>query len=141
MLATVPTVHEAKIAERIAIAVYRPALNLTAGGDGVVGYKMPPEKVAQIAAKLRGRKASTETLAKLRANASARIGVPRPPEVRVKIRATLTGRKRPPEVTAKMQASLRGRVIPPEVRERMKAGQKLRRAREAAARKKEEQCQ
>jgi group I intron endonuclease len=48
VLANLPIIAEAKIAERIAIAVRKPAFNLTAGGDGTPGRKLSAEAKARI---------------------------------------------------------------------------------------------
>lgn len=107
VIATLPTDEEAKIAERIAIAIETPEYNLTAGGEGV---RATPEVRAKISAKSAGRKPSPETVAKLRAARLAQGYIPPPtftPEHRAKMRAAQLGKKQSEETKAKRSAALK----------------------------------
>lgn len=74
--------------ERVWIAALRAAghrlTNLTDGGDGLSGYRHPPEVIARVTAKLRGQKRSPETCARI---GDVHRGRKRPPETGEKIRA------------------------------------------------------
>lgn len=125
-------------------------VNLTAGGDGVSGYRFTAEGKAHLSAVRRGKKypmrgpATEETRKKQR---QAKLGRKLSPEHRAKIGASHLGRKRPPEVGAKISAAKTGkrwseerrailraanRSRDPEVRARISAGL-LRRSAERGA--------
>ena len=98
--------------------------NMTLGGDGTSGYIFTDEvrekmSKAQLGTKRGPRSEETKRKISL-ANKGRKpslyanqrrselgTGVPRPQEVKDKIRQTLTGRKRPPEVIAKIKATKR----------------------------------
>jgi group I intron endonuclease len=119
--AALPTFDEAKIAERILIAIRQPAFNSSAGGDGAVGHRHSVEARARMSAAHKGRqpvlgrKASAETRAKMSAAAS---GKTKSAEWRAKIaegnRRTWSEGKRSrtasPETRAKMSAAHKARV-------------------------------
>jgi group I intron endonuclease len=107
--ASLPTRHEAAIAERILIAVRKPAFNITPGGEGRVGKRShSPETRAKISAALTGRKLTNEaTRAKLKARKPANKGVPMALDVRAKVSAAKRGVKPSPETVAKRAASNR----------------------------------
>ncbi len=88
--ATLPTRAELNIAERIAIAVRRPAFNLTAGGEGALGLK---------------RTHSAEHRAKIAAALTGRV---RPQHERDKISASTRGRKLTPAHIAAFVKAKRG---------------------------------
>lgn len=119
LVAELPTFDEAKIAEMIAIAVERPAFNLTAGGDGGTGHYVSPAARAAIGAAHRGKVVSSETRQKISKAAATRtehiakmiegnIGRRQPAEVIAKQVAKNTGRKRSPETKAKISAAMLG---------------------------------
>lgn len=115
------TAREAEVCERALIAAHGTysrggdslGLNLTIGGEGVAGHRHSPETLARLSAISTQNQSSPEyrkqhsDLAKARgarfpAWAQAKVadmlrGVPKPPEWRAKISATLTGRKLDPE--------------------------------------------
>ena len=94
--------------EREVIAERRPIYNLTAGGEGALGYKMPTHIKEQLAAMKRGtvgywkgKKRPAETVEKMRAaklNNPPRywLGKKRDAETNAKISATKTGVPRKP---------------------------------------------
>jgi len=122
--AELPTVEEAKIAERILIALERPAYNMSAGGDGAVGVKHTPEQSAKQRARMlqfrhseaakakiglhhRGKVVSQETRAKLSAAAKSRdltkhpmLGRTQSSETRAKISETKRRRNAERKLTA-----------------------------------------
>lgn len=104
VIAALPTPQEAKIAERILIALEKPEYNLTAGGDGTWGPKTP-EQIAKIAAANRGQKRSPETCARIGAS---KQGTTRSAETRAKMSAAHQGRQHTEESRAKMRANWGG---------------------------------
>lgn len=107
VIATVPTRDEAGIAERIAIAIRRPSLNLTRGGEGIAGYTWTPEARANLAAAARKRRHSEESKAKMRA---AKLGRTLSPEHREKIGAAGRGRRHSAEHNRKIGDANRRRA-------------------------------
>jgi group I intron endonuclease len=101
--AQLPTREEAQIAERIAIALERPAFNMTAGGDGVGGPTASATLKKSWASGNRARKASPETRAKMSASHKGK-------SVSARVRAALnwTGRRHSDEARAKMRATRKG---------------------------------
>jgi NUMOD3 motif len=87
--------------------------NQSDGGRFRVGYSPSEETRKRIAATLRGRKMSSETLARVQA---AKIGRPRSQSCKEKIRAALTGRTLPPEHVEKVAAGHRGQKRSEEAR-------------------------
>jgi len=138
--AEVSTFDEAKIAEKRAIAARRPAFNLTAGGDGTVGYVPGAETRAKISAANGGPSARKSDAAKARCktsegreNLSRARTVPRtaatvdairergrrrgmPPGALAAAVAANKGRKRTAEQCARIAASLRGKPLSVKVR-------------------------
>lgn len=144
VIATLPTFDEAKIAERIAIAIRKPVYNLTVGGEGTVGFKFSPEQLARLSVAHVGLKQTDESRAKRseslkrayaegrrkvadgarlaltawnRAGAGKRLSA----EHCAKLSAAGRGRKRPPEAIAKTAAGLRGRQVSAETRAKISA--------------------
>jgi group I intron endonuclease len=100
---------------------YRDGYNLTMGGDGMVGYKMPPrteEHKRKHAESLRGYKHSEETRAKV---SEAGRGRKHSEESKALMRAKMTGRKLTPEQRAKVSAKAKLRRNSPETIEKMRA--------------------
>lgn len=124
--ATLPTFDEAKIAERILIAMLNPAFNITAGGDGMLGYRHTAESRARMSAARKGKQPTT-------------LGLKASPETRAKMSASATGKPKSAEWRAKIAAGnlrawsegKRSRTASPETRAKMSAAHKAR----AAARK------
>jgi group I intron endonuclease len=106
--AELPTAAEAKIAERILIALERPAYNMTAGGDGTSGYTHDPEKRAATGRARRGVKFSDEHKARLKAARNARPCKPCSEETKILISKANSGKIRTPEVRAKISAAKMG---------------------------------
>jgi hypothetical protein len=103
-------------------------LNLTAGGDGLVGLPRSPEHCARISATLTGRRGLKHT-PEARANmARSHLGRIFSPETREKIRAAQRGKPRPnvlsPESRAKISAALKGKPKSLETRVRMSAAKR-----------------
>ncbi len=101
------------------IAAYRAAdiklCNMTDGGDGVSGYKWPPDALEKHRLKLKGRpapnkgkKASAATREKLR---MAKLGKKQSREHIEKCRAANIGRKFTAETCAKISAALTGKKL------------------------------
>ncbi len=88
--------------------------NVTAGGEGILGYRFTAESKARRSAarkgvprpELVGRKASVETRAKMRA---AKLGVPRAPGIAEKTATSQRGRKHTEKARAKMRAGQQAR--------------------------------
>lgn len=108
--AVLPTFDEAKIAERILVALRKPEFNMTEGGDGMRGYKRvhSAETRAKIAATLEGRPLTEAHKLKLRGRRGTR-GKRMPDEVRAKISASKLGSKPSAETVARRAASLKAR--------------------------------
>ena len=109
--------------------------NLTDGGEGIIGYRHPPEVLAKISetkknsprvaehiAKLaeanRGRHPTLETRAK---QSAARKGKPKSPEWRMKIGAAHKGKKLSTEYRAKIGAAHKGKKLSAEHRAKIAA--------------------
>lgn len=98
-------VHAAEIALIRALATTVPdGYNITAGGEGTVGYRHTAIARAKVAAARLGTKRSPETNNKI---VAAQRGKKRSPETRANIAAALRGKKRGPEVVAAVAASRR----------------------------------
>ncbi len=108
VIARLPTGSEALIAERVAIALLRPALNLTAGGEGTWGRKASAETRAKIAAKAKGKRSC--------------LGRVCSPETRAKISAANSGVAMDPEVVERRAAKRRGQTLTAEHRAAISAG-------------------
>lgn len=104
--------------------------NLTAGGDGVTGYKHGPESLQKMATSMQGRVFSDESRAKMSAAQRRRR---HPPEIRAKIAAANLGRKKSAEACAKQSISRRGMKFSAEARANMSAGARAREQRKRAA--------
>ncbi len=81
-------------AERRLIAQHKASgrlLNATEGGEGSSGHKQSPETIAKRVAKIRGRKQSFETRARISASCQGR-SIPRSSATKAKTSASLTGR-------------------------------------------------
>ncbi len=107
-----------KAAETKWIAHYREMgsklTNLTDGGDGTRGYRLPLEQRLK-------PKHTTESKKKI---GDAHRGRKHTPETRANMRAAQLGKKHTPEHTAKITAALTGRKQPPEERAR-RCGRKM----------------
>ena len=93
--------------------------NLTDGGEGIPGYKAPPELSARLSAQRKGRKITPEQAAKISATmtgreftdehkaniSAAKLGHAVPDEVRAKLAIANTGKKDSAETRAKKSAS------------------------------------
>ncbi|MBR1646643.1 MAG: GIY-YIG nuclease family protein [Selenomonadaceae bacterium] len=93
--------------------------NLTDGGEGIPGYKAPPELCAKLSAQRKGRKVTPEQAAKISAKLSgreftdehkanisaAKMGHPVSDETRAKLAVAQTGKKASKATRAKMSAS------------------------------------
>lgn len=120
--------------------------NLTDGGEGTHGHRVPPEVRERISAANRGRKHTLtarrnmsaahsgkkqplEQTAKIaaanrgrkmpEAELARRRGRKMPPEAVTKSAAARKGQKRPPAFAAKMHAALQGRTLTPEHRQHL----------------------
>ncbi len=98
-----------------------PLLNLTDGGEGLTGFKMPEEQKAKIRAANKGRKGRPHTLEERARISAAKKGRIPSEEEKAKMRASLTGRKLPEEVKAKMRAAALGRKHTDEAKAKMRA--------------------
>ena len=93
--------------------------NLTAGGEGVIGYIHSPEECARRAEAGRGRKHAPEARAKMsksRLGNKNCLGREHSPESRAKISASKIGKKHSPESRANMSKSRLGKKHSPETR-------------------------
>jgi hypothetical protein len=121
-IAELPTLEEALIAERIAIAVERPCLNLTAGGQGGIGRETSDETRA----KLSERVFTPEWRAALSLKAKLRQYQKRGPmSETARAKLSVAAKRRPPpsaETRAKLAVANRGRVHSPETRAKIAAG-------------------
>lgn len=135
VLAELPTSAEGLLAERIAIALYRPAFNLTVGGEGAPGAvrsDVTRERMSAakrgIATRPKGFKHSPETRAKMRA--ARALQAPHTPESLERAKAKRARYRHPPEVCARIRESLMGnvrsvgRVHSPETRAKMSQAQR-----------------
>lgn len=106
------TLEGLKATERALISQYETlapnGYNLTAGGDGVWGYKWDKEVRERIAAKIRGRKHTPEHIEKCR---RARVGLVMPREAVERSRTRRTGAKRTPEQCARISAGRMGKGL------------------------------
>jgi len=107
VVAELPTADEAKIAERILIALEKPDYNLTAGGDGTHGLKHSEQQREKNAAAKRGKPLTDAHKEAIRASV---VGVPKSLEMRTKLSATRRRMKHSPETKAKMSASQKKRA-------------------------------
>jgi group I intron endonuclease len=107
--ATLPTAEEAKIAERIAIALRRPAFNASRGGDGNGNYIRTPETRLKI------------SLSNARAWAEGRRSREVSSETRERMSAARSGRKHSAETRALIAEANRRRVVSEESRAKMSA--------------------
>lgn len=100
--------------------------NMTDGGEGVSGLKMPTHVVQLLASRKRGSRHSAETRAKMSAS---HLGKPKTEEHRRSISVAKTGKPQgphTPEHNAKISASARGRKDGDEVRAKKRAAAALR---------------
>ncbi len=105
VVAELPTLEEAQLAERILIAVANPTYNLTAGGEGTLGYSPTPETREKQRIASTGRVASPETRAK---RSAALTGFKHSDEARSNMSAAAKGKKISQETCSKMSASQMG---------------------------------
>lgn len=101
--AMLPTYGEALLAERIAIALERPAYNMAAGGRGAVGMKASAKTRARMRAAKLGKICSDEARANM--SAAQRIRT----DLADRARKVHTGRKRSPETCARISAAKAGK--------------------------------
>jgi hypothetical protein len=109
--------------ETIALYGRKNLTNKTDGGDGISGYKHTAEWRSKLSATQKGRTATPETRAKLRA---ARRGFRYSPESRAKMSVSQRGRTASAETRAKLSASLKGRTFSLESRAKLAAAAKAR---------------
>lgn len=127
--AQLPTHAESLIAERIAVALRRPAFNLTVGGDGTSGYTHTAETRSKLRAQKLGTKRSAETNAKIVAK---QLGRKRPAHAVEASRLSNMGNKHgvgvkhSAEAIEKTASAHRGAKRSAETCERMSAAAKLR---------------
>jgi hypothetical protein len=99
ILYTVSDSEQLNDLEMIAIANYRATgtdlLNHTDGGGGMRGFRLSKEHVEKMAQSRRGKPSWAK-------------GIPKPPEVREKIRKSLLGRKMPEEQRQKLAVAMTG---------------------------------
>jgi group I intron endonuclease len=114
VVAQLPTMQEAQIAERILIACVQPRYNCTAGGEGTVGWKAPESFRRACAERMRGTKWS--------------LGHIHSPETRAKMRASARGKRKSEAHRAKIGQAHVGKKRSPEARKNMQRAQVLRRA-------------
>lgn len=108
--------------------------NMTAGGDGIVGYRYDPEVVRRISDKQRGRKHTDEARALISAAGRGRVWSE---ASRAKNSQRHTGKKLTEEHCAKLSAAKLGKKLPPrsaEHSEKISAGLRAAWARRKAAR-------
>lgn len=86
-----------------------PLVNLTDGGEGVLGFRASPEQIEANRLRNLGKKHTEQALAKLRAHAKTRIGVKRDPAIGLKVAEAKRGSKHSTESINKMSASAMGR--------------------------------
>lgn len=105
------------------IAMYRPEYNMTAGGEGVLGYKWSREAKEKASARMTGLKKSPEWCAAI---SKAKRGVPAPnsnfytSEHRQLVSQLHRGIPKSPEHRAKLSAANIGHVPTPETREKLR---------------------
>lgn len=85
--------------------------NLTAGGGGISGFKMPEEACRKLGERQRGREVSAETRAKI---AAAKQGKRQSAETIEKRIAPLRGRQRDQETRRKISRAHTGKTLSPE---------------------------
>lgn len=130
--AQLPTHQEAKIAERLMIAIEKPCYNLTAGGDGTLGLSRPD--VAARMRQLKGLPLSAAHRERLKISRNERGTQRCSEQTRAKIGLANAGRSPSPEARAKMrQAKLgnknaAGVVRSPETRAKISATKRARAA-------------
>lgn len=108
VVAQLPTIQEARIAERILIACTQPRYNVTAGGEGTVGWKAPATFRQACAERMRGNQYSLGCVPtpEARANMSAAgRGRPKSAEHRAKIGQAHVGMKRSAEARHNMRVA------------------------------------
>lgn len=91
-------------------------LNLTAGGEGSLGFRQSEESIAKKSASLRGKVTSEETKQKI---SKANTGKTRSPEARRKISDAKRGKKLSESHKQKIAKSLQGRECSEETREKI----------------------
>jgi group I intron endonuclease len=84
------TPEQAKAAERLRIKELQPSLNMTEGGDGILGFKHSEAMRALTSARFKGVPKSAQHVAKV---AASNRGQKRSEEVLAKLRAVNAGRK------------------------------------------------
>lgn len=94
-----------------------PLVNLTAGGEGLSGYKLSPETKAKISAAHKGRIQSPESRA---ANARAQLGRKHSKETRRKMSQSAAERQASPEIRAHMRCTSTGYKHTPETKAKMR---------------------
>ena len=123
VLAVCKTIEELNECERKSIVEHKTKFpngyNLTDGGEGIPGYKAPPELSARLSAQRKGRKVTPEQSAKIAAKlkgreftdehkaniSAAKLGHDVSDETRAKLKVANTGKKDSAETCAKKSAS------------------------------------
>jgi len=125
VVAELPTSQEAKVAERILIALSKPEYNLTAGGDGTWGCSKSPETRAKMSASMRGAK-TPEGLERIRAANRARAGIHLSKEHKAKLSVSIkaAGNRPPQASTEELRARQLGKKASAETRAKMSAASK-----------------
>lgn len=95
-----------------------PLTNMTAGGEGMLGYRFSEESREKMAAAKRGRKRSAESVER---SAAGHRGKARPRDAVERSAAALRGRKIDPAIVEKGAAKNRGRRHSPETISKMRA--------------------
>ncbi len=133
--ASLPTMQEAKIAERILVALEQPKYNMTSGGEGTLGLSRPDSVVRGKARK--GVPLTSEHRLALKKARNARPAKKHGPETRAKISTSNTGKVRTQETRDKLSTAkvgnqnAKGSVRSPETRAKISATKRF-----AAAQKK-----
>lgn len=96
-----------------------PLVNLTDGGDGVCGLKHSAETKTVLANLAKGKKYSSETIAKRTAKTRGQKMPPRSDDWKKKRSALMSGRKQSEETKAKIAAALAGRKFSQEAKNKI----------------------
>lgn len=130
--AVLPSSEEAQIAERIAIATQKPVYNLTAGGEGTVGYIPSAETRAKLSERRRGVKREAFSLEHRHNLRMAQLGKKMSEAHREASRKASLGRKHTEETKATIGAAHRGKIVSSETRKKLSEAAKNRPAKKLA---------